>query len=206
MRTLLSLSILLLLWPQTPPQGQKPTVTSGSPVGLTFEAFKKLYPSARCFFADDKKAESLQFCIVEPTKDAKILLFDRFSVMREVVTFGEGEVKQIKATLSETMVSVRKYLDEVIPKSDPIRDCVETADEIAKYEADFHAKGIPEPERAHYQDELREAIRAYQELGCGKTSTETLTSWRYHGEQISLAYKDEGITEMKILEWKKETR
>lgn len=122
MKTLLSLSILLTLWLQAPAQGNKPPVSSGSPVGLTFDNFKKLYPSARCFFADEKKAETLEFCVVEPTKDSKILLFDRFSVTRELITFNQGKVIQIKATLTQKESSVRKYLDEVIPKFDPIHD------------------------------------------------------------------------------------
>jgi hypothetical protein len=199
MRTLLGISILLILPFQTPTDEKKPLVASGSPVGLKYDAFKKLYPTSRCFYADDKQAETVQFCVVEPSEGSKILLFDRFSVTREVATFNDAKVVWITARLDEKTMNVRKYLDEAIPKSDPVRDCMERADRIAKYEADFHTKGIPEPDRAHYQDELREATLAYDAIGCGIVSAETLTSWRYRGEQIIVTYRDENITEMKIL-------
>jgi hypothetical protein len=186
MRTLLGLSILFMLWPQTSTHENKPTVASGSPVGLTIETFRKLYPSARCFFADDNKPETLEFCFVEPAKGDKIMLFDRFSVIKGMVTFGKGKVKEITATLDEKITNVTRYLDEVSPKADMIKDCVERVDQIAKHEAEFHTQGIPEPDRAHYQDELRQATRAYNALGCGNLSAEHLTSWKYRGEEITV--------------------
>jgi TonB family protein len=95
-------------------------IESGSHLGLTLAALQKLYPSARCYYADDKKPETVEFCVVEPAKDIKLLLFAKLSVTREVATFGGGVVNRINATLSEKITNVWKYLGEVIPTSDPM--------------------------------------------------------------------------------------
>jgi hypothetical protein len=195
----LLITILWMSFSQSPTQENKPAVLSGSPVGLTFDEFKKVYPLARCFFADDKKADTLEFCIVEPpNKDTRVLLFDRFLVTREIVTFSDQKVKQVAATLSEKSMVVRKYLDEIVPKSDSIHECMERAQRKAEYEADFHTRGLSQPDKDHYWDEIRQATLAVEANGCGSTPTGTLTTWEYHGERIEVKYEDENITEMKI--------
>jgi TonB family protein len=95
-------------------------IESGSHLGLTLAALQKLYPSARCYYADNKKPETVEFCVVEPAKDAKLLLFGKLSVTREVASFGGGVVNGINAMLSEKITNVRKYLEEVILTSDPM--------------------------------------------------------------------------------------
>jgi hypothetical protein len=52
---------------------------------------------------------------------------------------------------------VRKYLDEIVPKSDAIHECMELAQRIAEYEADFHTKGISQPDKNHWWEEIRQA-------------------------------------------------
>jgi hypothetical protein len=196
MSTILAVVIFLISPYQS--QENKAAAVSGSPVGLTFDEFKKVYPLARCFFADDKKLDTLEFCIFEPRKDTRVVLFDRFPVTREVVTFSNQKVNKVTATVSEKSMVVQTYLNEIVPKSDPIHECVELADRIAKYEADFHTQGIPQPDREHYRDEIRQATRAAEANGCGDVSTEALTTWAYHGERIEVKYKDENITEIKL--------
>jgi len=71
-------------------------IESGSPLGLTLAGLQKLYPSARCYYADNKKPETVEFCVVEPAKEAKLLLFGKLSVTREVVSFEGGVVNGIK--------------------------------------------------------------------------------------------------------------
>ena len=198
MNAVLAMTILLMYSYQSPTQENKPAVLSGSPVGLTFDQFKIAYPLARCFFTEEKKADTLEFCIVEPPRDTKVVLFDRFSVTREVVTFSDQKVKQVTATLSEKSMVVRKYLDEIVPKSDSIHECMELAQRIAKYEADFHTQGISQPDKDHYWEEIRRATIAVEANGCGNASTQELTTWAYHGERIEVKYKDENITELKI--------
>jgi hypothetical protein len=80
MSTVLAVAILLISPYQSPIQENKAAAVSGSPVGLTFDEFKKIHPLARCFFADDKKPDTLEFCIFEPRKDTGVVLFDRFPV------------------------------------------------------------------------------------------------------------------------------
>lgn len=184
MRTFAILPVLLVLCPQARTQNGS-AIKSGSPVGLTFEAFVKQYStSARCFFGDDKKPETLEFCFVEPKKDGEILLFGRFVVIKEMVTFADGKISEMTAAVKEKPANVTKYLDAVSPKPDLIKDCVRRADETAKYEAEFHSQGIPDPDKGHYEDELREASLEYHALGCGDISAETMTSWKYQGEEI----------------------
>ena len=95
-------------------------IESGSHLGLTLAALQKLYPSARCYYANNRKPETVEFCIVEPAKDAKLFLFGQLSVTRELTSFGGGVVSGIDATLNEKITNVRKYLQEVIPTSDPM--------------------------------------------------------------------------------------
>jgi len=192
------ITIFALVFHQSPATAVKPEVPSGSPIGLTFDGFKKVYASAKCFFADEKKPDTLEFCIVEPAKDARVVLFERFPVTREIVTFDDGKVRKVTATVSEKSSVVRKFLDEIVPKSDPLHECLERAERTATSEAEFHTKGIPEPDRAHYKEEIRQATFASEAFGCGNVSTETLTAWVYRGEHIKVTYQDEGITEMTI--------
>lgn len=192
MRTFLGFSILLMFWPQTATEN-KPAVSSGSPVGLTFEAFMKQYPSsARCFFGDDKKPETLEFCFVEPTKDDEILLFGKFPVTKEMVTFKDGKVGEVTATLDEKITNVTKFLDEVSPKPDLIKDCQENADEIAKHEAEFHTHGLSGADKVHYESEIRESARAYYSLHCEDISAKSITSWKYRGEEIVVSANPPG--------------
>jgi TonB family protein len=95
-------------------------IESGSHLGLTLAELQKLYPSARCYYADNGKPETVEFCVVEAVRDIQLLLFGKLSVTREVASFEGGVVNRINATLSEKITSVRKYLGEVIPTSDPI--------------------------------------------------------------------------------------
>ena len=95
-------------------------IESGSQLGLTLARLQKLYPSARCYYADNKKPETVEFCVVEAARDVQLSLFGRLSVTREVASFEGGVVNAINATLNEKITNVRKYIGEVIPTSDPM--------------------------------------------------------------------------------------
>lgn len=71
---------------------------SGVPLGLTFDAFKKRYPSAQCV--------DPTFCVVEPATDA---LFGKFTPMKESFFLSNGTVIQVRAKFNEG-ADIRKFI------------------------------------------------------------------------------------------------